>query len=91
MTVSSTTTRNSYSGDGSTTVFAYGFKIFDDDDITVIVRTNATGAESVQTKTTDYTVSGVGGASARLLRPSLQTTLQTTHSQRQAMKMRWTS
>lgn len=63
MTVSSTTTRNSYSGDGSTTVFAYGFKIFDDDDITVIVRTNATGAESVQTKTTDYTVSGVGSAS----------------------------
>ena len=37
MTVSSTTTKNSYSGDGSTTVFAYTFKIFDEDDITVIV------------------------------------------------------
>lgn len=62
MTVSSTNTKNSYSGDGSTTVFAYTFKIFDDDDITVILRTDATGGETVQTKTTDYTVSGVGNA-----------------------------
>ena len=62
MTVSSTNTKNSYSGDGSTTVFAYTFKIFDDDDITVILRTDATGNETVQTKTTDYTVSGVGNA-----------------------------
>jgi len=62
MTVSSTNTKNSYSGNGSTTVFAYTFKIFDDDDITVILRTDATGAETVQTKTTDYTVSGVGNA-----------------------------
>ena len=62
MTVSSTNTKNSYSGNGSTTVFAYTFKIFDDDDITVILRTDATGGETVQTKTTDYTVSGVGDA-----------------------------
>jgi len=60
MTVSSTTTKVSYNGDNSTTVFAYTFKIFDDDDITVILRTVATGTESVQTKTTDYSVSGVG-------------------------------
>ena len=59
MTVSSTTTRVSFSGDGSTTVFAYTFKIFDDDDITVILR-SSTGTETVQTKTTDYSVSGVG-------------------------------
>ena len=63
MTVSSTTTKNSYTGNGSTTVFAYGFKIFDDDDIKVILRTTATGTETVQTKTTHYTVSGVGSAS----------------------------
>ena len=62
MTVSSTNTRNSYSGNGSTTVFAYTFKIFDDDDITVILRDDATAAESTQTKTTHYTVSGVGDA-----------------------------
>lgn len=62
MTVSSTTTKDSYSGDGSTTVFAYTFKIFDDDDVAVIVRTDATGSETTKTKTTDYTVSGVGNA-----------------------------
>ena len=61
MTVSSTTTKNSYSGDGSQTVFAYTFKIFDDDDITVIVRSSA-GTETTQTKTTHYSVSGVGDA-----------------------------
>jgi hypothetical protein len=63
MTVSSTTKRNSYTGDGSTTTFAYSFKIFDDDDITVILRTTATGTESVQSKTTHYSVTGVGSAS----------------------------
>jgi len=62
MTVSSTNTKNSYSGDGSTTVFAYTFKIFDDDDIIVILRTDATGGETVQTKGTHYSVSGVGNA-----------------------------
>jgi len=63
MTVSSTTKRNSYTGNGSTTTFAYSFKIFDDDDITVILRTTATGTETVQTKTTHYSVTGVGSAS----------------------------
>ena len=62
MTISSTNTKNSYSGDGSTVAFSYTFKILDDDDIQVILRTNATGAETVQTKTTHYTVSGVGNA-----------------------------
>lgn len=62
MTVSSTTTKNSYSGNGSTTVFAYTFKIFDEDDIAVVLRNNTTGAESTQTITTHYSVSGVGNA-----------------------------
>ena len=51
MTVSSTTTRNSYAGDGSTTAFSYTFKIFDEDDIAVILRDNATATETVQTIT----------------------------------------
>jgi len=63
MTVSSQTTKVSYSGNGSTTVFAYTFKIFADADLTVIVRTDATGAESTKSLTTDYTVSGAGNAS----------------------------
>ena len=62
MTVSSTTTKNSYSGNGSLTVFAYGFKIFDEDDIEVILRNDSTGTETVQTITTDYSVSNVGNA-----------------------------
>ncbi len=63
MTVSSTTTRKSANGNGSDDEFPYDFKIFDDDDITVIIRTDSTGAETVKTKTTHYTVSGVGSAS----------------------------
>ena len=63
MTVSSLTTKNSYSGNGSTSAFSYTFKIFDDDDVTVIIRTDSTGTETVKTKTTHYTVSGVGSAS----------------------------
>ena len=42
MTVSSATNKVSYNGNGSQTVFAYGFKIFDQDDLTVIIR-NASG------------------------------------------------
>ena len=63
MTVSSTTTKRSANGDGSNDTFSYNFKIFDDDDITVIIRTDSTGAETTKTKTTHYTVTGVGSAS----------------------------
>ena len=62
MTVSSTTNKVSANGDGSQTVFPYSFKIFDQDDLTVILR-NASGGETTQTITTHYTVSGVGSAS----------------------------
>ena len=61
MTVSSSTSRVSYNGNGSTTVFAYTFKVFDQDDLTVIIR-SANGTETVKTITTHYTVSGVGNA-----------------------------
>ena len=59
MTVSSTTVKNSYSGNGSTTVFAYTFKIFADSDLQVIIR-SSTGTETTKTITTHYTVSGAG-------------------------------
>jgi len=62
MTVSSTTVKNSYSGNSSTTAFAYTFKIFANTDLQVIIR-SSTGAETVKTLTTHYTVSGVGEAS----------------------------
>ena len=59
MTVSTTTNRASYSGNGSTDAFAYGFKIFADADLTVIIRSSA-GVETTKTLTTHYTVSGAG-------------------------------
>lgn len=62
MTVSSSTSKVQYNGDGSTANFAYTFKIFDQDDLTVIVR-SATGTEITKTLGTHYTVSGVGSES----------------------------
>ena len=59
MTISSTTVRNSYSGDGSTDTFTYNFKIFQDSDIQVIIRA-ANGTETIKTITTHYTVTGAG-------------------------------
>jgi hypothetical protein len=59
MTVSSTTTKVSYAGNGATTVFAYTFKIFAAADLEVVLR-SAAGVETVQTITTHYTVSGAG-------------------------------
>jgi hypothetical protein len=59
MAVSSTTNKVSYSGNGSTTVFAYTFKIFADGDLDVYIR-SSTGTETLKTLTTDYTVSNAG-------------------------------
>jgi hypothetical protein len=61
MTISSTTVRNSYSGDSSTTTFSYTFKIFADSDIQVIIR-SSTGTETTKTITTHYTVTGAGNS-----------------------------
>jgi len=61
MTVSSSTNKVSFNGDGSTTVFAYSFKVFDESDLTVILRASD-GTETTQTISTQYSVSGVGDA-----------------------------
>ena len=62
MTISTTIIKNSYSGNGSTSAFTYNFKITDDDDIEVIIRSSA-GTETVKSKGTHYTVAGVGNNS----------------------------
>ena len=62
MTVTSTNQKVSFSGNGSTTVFAYNFKIFAQTDLLVILR-SATGTETTQQLTSNYTVSGVGATS----------------------------
>jgi len=59
MTVTSTNQKVSFSGNGSTTVFAYNFKIFAETDLLVILR-SSTGTETTQNLTSNYTVSGVG-------------------------------
>ena len=57
MTVSSTTTKVSYTGNGVTSVFAYTFKIFADSEINVWVDGVA------KTLVTHYSVSGAGSSS----------------------------
>ena len=60
MTVSSTTNTNSYTTVNATThSFAYGFKIFADADLEVIVR-SAAGTETVKTLDTHYVVTNAG-------------------------------
>ena len=61
MTIATDTARTGpYTGNGSTTVFAYGFKVIDEAHLVVTLTVIATGVETVQTLTTHYTVSGVG-------------------------------
>jgi len=57
MTISTTTSRVSYTANGSTDVFAYTFKIFSDSEIKVYVD------NVLKTLTTHYTVSGAGESS----------------------------
>lgn len=52
-----------YTGNDSTTLFAYNFRILKSSDIKVKKITISTGAEVILTETTDYTVSGVGDES----------------------------
>lgn len=60
MTIASETRRSGpYNGNGSTTVFAYGFRIVDEAHLEV-VKLGTDGTETILTITTDYTVSGVG-------------------------------
>ena len=63
MTVSTTIIKNFHNGNGSTTNFAYQFRILEDTDLLVIIRTNSTGAEATKTLLTHYTVAGAGDAS----------------------------
>jgi len=58
VTVSSVTNRVSYTGNGSTTAFAFSHPFRLTADLVVTVRTTATGAESLKTEGSDYTVSG---------------------------------
>jgi hypothetical protein len=62
VTVSSVTNRVSYTGNGSTTAFAFSHPFRLTADLVVTVRTTATGAESLKVEGSDYTVSGTSDA-----------------------------
>ena len=62
MTVSTIIIKNSYSGNGTLHSFAYGFKIFADADLDVIIR-SSTGTETVKTLNTHYVVTNAGNDS----------------------------
>ena len=63
MTLSSTTTKTTYTGDGSTTAFATGFRFIQNSHVKVVERVIATGAETTLTETTHYTLTGADDAS----------------------------
>jgi hypothetical protein len=65
-TISSTTNRNNYTGNGGTSTYAYSFRVLDDDDLLVTVR-NTSNSETTLTKTTHYTVTGVGNSSGTIV------------------------
>ena len=77
MTVSSTTSKASYSGNGTTTAFTVPFYFLESADLQVILRSGTT--ETVQTLTTNYTVTGAGvssgGTVTMLVAPAAGTTL----------------
>ena len=60
MTISTTTARVPYNGNGITTVFPIPFRFLVNDDI-VVVRVDAAGVETTLVYTTDYTLTGAGG------------------------------
>lgn len=63
MSLSSSTSRNDYVGNGSVDTYDYDFKIFDEDHLLVVVRHPTTSVETELTITTDYTVTGVNSSS----------------------------
>ena len=61
MTIATDTARTGpYTGNASTDVFAYGFKVTDQAHLVVTLKTVSTGVEVVKVLTTHYSVSGVG-------------------------------
>lgn len=63
MSLGSTVNRNQYTGNGTTNTYNYGFKIFNEDHLLVVVQNVNTLVETTLTKTTDYTVTGVDNTS----------------------------
>ena len=63
MTVSSTTSKNTYTGDAADVTFDFTFSVLDEAHILVQLKNTTTGVITDQTITTHYTVSGTGNLS----------------------------
>lgn len=78
MTVSSSINRVSYAGNGTTVLFPVNYYFLQDTHLQVVLIT-AAGVETIQTLTTDYTVTGAGneagGSITMLVAPPSGTTL----------------
>ena len=78
MTISTTTSRISYNGNGVTTVFSFPYRFLANGDL-VVVSVSSTGVETVKTLTTDYTLTGAGddagGSVTMLVAPASGTRL----------------
>lgn len=59
MTVSSTDSRKEYNGNDTTTAFSFPYLFYDEDHLQVYL-VDSSGTSTLQTITTDYTVTGVG-------------------------------
>ena len=62
MAIETTTRKSLFDGDGSTTTFSVPFKFLDNSHLVVILVDESTNAETVQTITTHYSITGDGGA-----------------------------
>lgn len=78
MTISNTSNRKEYTGDGATVAFATSPVVFfAEGDLTVYKVTTATGAATLQVLTTDYTVSGGSGSTGTVTMVVAPTAAQT--------------
>lgn len=66
MTISTTTRKYQYNGNGVTTVFAYNSVFYDSSDLVVVRTQISTGADTPLTITTDYTITGGNGATGNV-------------------------
>jgi len=78
MTISTTTARIPYNGNGITTVFSFPYRFLANGDL-VVVEVSAAGVETVKTLTTHYTLTGAGddagGSVTMLVAPASGTRL----------------
>ena len=80
MTVETTTARKIVDGNNSATSFTTGFKVLNDDDLTVILRDNSAETETTLVQDTHYSLSGIGDSEVTVTYPLSGSPLTATES-----------